>query len=149
MTSDEATETCLAQFVEYRIERMVAWKKLDVAAVNRATSKAAMVAKQLISMPVGRQALELLLVHPTLHLRVDAAMWVIDWAPEKVIPIFGRLLDDKMQEIESPDERLDIRLNALDWLYGYFNIRTSDRNDLIEPLRAYGVELARKDRSRW
>jgi len=34
-------------------------------------------------------------------------------------------------------------------LYKYFNMRSYDRNELIEPLRAYGVDLPYFDHEKW
>ncbi len=73
----------------------------------------------------------------------------MDWAPDKAIPVFGSMLDADLSSIPSIDERLDIRVISRDWLYKHFNIRSANRNDLIEPLRAYGIELEHRDESRW
>jgi hypothetical protein len=73
----------------------------------------------------------------------------MEWAPRKAIPVLGWLLDADLEAISSVDERLDIRINTKDLLYKYFDIRSSDRNDLIEPLKEYGVELSYRDHAKW
>lgn len=136
-------------FVEQQEKRMAAIRNLDVPAANRHHMRAAVVAEALSSTPAGRAALEKLHGHPILHIRLSAAENAMKWAPDEVIPFLGNLLDADLSFIESPDERLDIRDRAKGMLYKHFDIRSWDRNDLIEPLRAYGVELSYRDRSKW
>lgn len=131
--------------------RMAAVCRLDPAAANRHLAKAKAAAETLAATPEGRAEIEKLLAHPVVHIRLSAAEEMADWAPETAIPIFGRLLDADLiaMGVGSPDERLDIRDRAKSWLYRYFDVRSWNRNDLIEPLKAYGVELTYRDHSKW
>ena len=147
-TSDMIDEN-LSLFLRHLRMRMEALNKLDIPASNRHFLKAEEKAALLIASNAGRQAVEKLLQHPTVHIRLSAAEHVINWAPQTVIPLLGQLLDADLSAIGSADERLDIRVRTKDALYAHFHIRSSDRNDLIEPLRAYGVHLPYRDYSKW
>lgn len=147
--SEESVEELLGLFLKYENLRLRAVRALDVPAVNRNVLRSAAVIDELSRLPAGRSEMEKLLDDPSTYLRVRTAGAVMRWAPEKAIPVFAGMLDADMSDIASPDERLDIRTISEDWLFRHFRIRSADRNDLIEPLRAYGIELARQDRSRW
>ena len=82
------------------------------------------------------------------YLRLRAAGSVMSWMPEAAIQVFGKLLVDDLSYL-SPDESLDIHHESKGWLYKHFNIRSFDQNDLIEPLKAYGVELPFQDHTKW
>jgi hypothetical protein len=69
---------------------------------------------------------------------------VCAWSPEKAIPVLGRLLVEDLGAESSAHERGDIRLGAKEMLYRHFGIDDFDRNRLIEPLRAYGIDLPRR-----
>ena len=148
-SSEAPVGQLLEWFVKYRQLRMAAVRRLDIRAANRHVFLASAAAADLVATPQGRSAVEGLLSHPDIHLRVDAGMLIIDWAPEKVVPLFGQLLDADLSAIGSREERLEIKLDAAEWLYRHFGIRNGDRNALIEPLKAYGVALAYRDPAKW
>lgn len=147
--SDTTISEKVAAFLTYSVRQVEAVRIDDVPAANRHFLKAAAAAETLAASPEGRLALEKLLEHPTLYVQVGAAEYVRRWNPDRVIPFFGRLLDADLSSIASVDERLEIRIRAGDALYKHFGIRSWDRNDLIEPLKAYGVDLAYWDHSKW
>jgi hypothetical protein len=148
-TPREPIEKLLNTFFKYEELRMQAVRRLDVPAANRYLLRVSAASKALAATPDGRDELEKLLSHPTEYIRLSAAGTIMRWAPEKAIPIFGQLLVDHLSAITSVDERLDIRITAKDWLYRHFNIRSFDRNDLIEPLKAYGIDLPHRDHKVW
>ena len=125
--------------------RMAAVRLLDVPASNRILLKCMETAKRLAGTVEGRDAVEVLLNDRRASIRCQAASAVMEWDPGKAIPIFGRLLFEALPEL-SAGERLDLRVTASQWLFKHFGIRNADRNALIEPLRAYGIELPYKDR---
>ena len=147
--SEKSVEELTGLFLKYQNLRLRAVRALDVPAVNRNVLRSAAVVDELSRLPAGRSEMEKLLDAPSAYLRVRTAGAVMRWAPEKAIPVFGSMLDANLSSVESADERLEIRTISEDWLFRHFSIRSADRNDLIEPLRAYGIELARQDRSRW
>ncbi len=148
-TSENSVHDLLQAFLDCEELRMQSVRRLDVPEANKYVLKAAAAAEALSKTAEGRAEIEKLLGHATLYVRVRAAGAVMDWAPDKAIPVFGSMLDADLSSIPSIDERLDIRVISRDWLYKHFNIRSANRNDLIEPLRAYGIELEHRDESRW
>ncbi|TKT81273.1 hypothetical protein [Aquamicrobium sp. LC103] len=147
--SSLSTDELIAVYIDHLELRMEAVCNLYVGGANRHFLKAHRARDKLVATAEGRSALEGLLSHPTLHVRVSAAAAVMTWDAERVIPFLGGLLDADLSAIPSVDERLEIRITAMDLLYMHFDVRSSDRNDLIEPLRAYGVELSYRDHSLW
>jgi hypothetical protein len=96
----------------------------------------------------GRDVLDAMLQDASPYLRLRSAKRVLAWAPHRAIPVLGRLLFEDLGD-RSPAERIDIRVSAKDCLYLHFGIRSASRNDLIAPLRAYGVELPYRDETKW
>ncbi|MEX0955493.1 MAG: hypothetical protein WDZ83_09805 [Rhizobiaceae bacterium] len=145
-TSDQ-TNKLIDKFLRHENLRMEAIRQQNVPKANRHLLKSSEAGAILRSTAEGRAELEALLDDPELHVGVAAAEEVMRWDPDKVIPLFGRLLDldGDLSHIDSVDERGDIRLRARLWLYKHFNIRNADRNELIEPLKSYGVNLKRRE----
>ncbi|WP_011580268.1 MULTISPECIES: hypothetical protein [Chelativorans] len=140
----------LERFHKHQELYRLAVRRQDVPTANRHILKASEYLNALAALnPAGRETIETLLTHPDAYLRLRAAGSVLSWSPEKAIPVLGRLLFEDLGPTRSPDERLDIRTEAKGWLYKHFGIRSFDRNDLIEPLRAYGVELPYRDHAKW
>ncbi len=144
--SEDRIRRLVVRFLEHAQRRIEAVRSLDTPAANRSFLNRVAASDQLVASEEGRRELERLLMHPELHIRVTAACLVLDWAAEKAIPILGSVLDADLSDIPSVDECLDIRLSAKDMLFVHFGIRPGDRNDLIEPLRKYGIELRRRHR---
>ena len=147
MISERSQFELMEIFMDLQEKRLHALRKLDVPRVNSIVSKLSVVENALSSTREGRTRVENLLRHESPYLRARAAGVVMGWDPAKAIPIFGALLNADLTPISSVDERLDIRLSSKEWLFKHFGIRNADRNALIEPLRAYGIELPYKDRS--
>lgn len=89
----------------------------------------------------GRMRLEMLLLNEEALVRILAASYVIQWAPDKVIPVMGRLLVDDLGAERGAVERVHIRISAAELLYQHFGITDYDQNKLIDPLRENGIEL--------
>ncbi len=148
--SDLSTEELMHDLLKYQNLHRLAVRRNDILALNRHILKVSAAADSLAAkIPHGREALEQLLVHPTAYVRLRAAGRVLMWAPEKAVPVLGRLLIEDLGNESSPDERIDIRTEAKGWLYQHFDIRSFNRNDLIEPLRAYGIEIPYRQEEIW
>ena len=63
--------------------------------------------------------------------------------------MLGRLLVEQFELELSPQERVELRISAKEALYRHFGINDFDQNKLIEPLRAYGVDLPYRDHGAW
>jgi len=122
----------------------------NVFAYNRLHKKVVEALKAILNAgPRGRDVLENLLSHETPQVRMWAAGQVIKWDPDKAIPILGHLMVDKLPDETAPMERVTIRMGASSYLEKHFGIRTYDRNELIEPLRAYGIDVPRRPEQPW
>jgi len=100
-------------------------------------------------VPEGRRELEILLEHRRPDIRLRAAHAVMMWATDLAIPVFGRLLVEDFGPEISANERSEIRISAALALYRYFGVRNYDQNRLIEPLKAFGIELPYYDHEKW
>lgn len=130
--------------------RMEAVCRLDVPAANIQILAIARILNRLRSTAAGRSAVEDLLLHPAWRVKISAAEAASPWAARSAVPVLGQALIENLRDaIASPDERLDIRIRAGDSVYKYFEIEGRDRNLLIAPLRAYGIDLPWYDHSKW
>lgn len=118
-----------------------ALRREDVPAANRLLLSIMRRGDALADSEAGRAALEALLDHPNAMLRLRTAHSSLTWAAEKTIPVVGRLLIGDLGAESGALERIMIRTSACDKLYLSFGIRSWRQNDLIAPLRAYGIEL--------
>lgn len=149
ISSDMPADALLKLLFKYQELYRQAVRRTDVPAANRHTQKVSAVASALAATPKEQEILESLLRHPTPYMRLRAAYRVLQWSPEMAIPVLGRLMFEDLGEDSSVDERIDIHTDAKEILYMHFNIRSFDRNDLIGPLKAYGVDLPYRDYSEW
>jgi predicted transcriptional regulator len=139
----------LDQLAKHQELHRQAVRRQNIASANRQLLKVIAAADGLAASSRGRDILESLLEHRMAYMRVRAAARVLAWAPEKAIPVLGRLLVDDLGAESSIDERIDIRSEATGFLYRHFGIRSFNRNDLIEPLRAYGIDLPHRREAEW
>ncbi|YBV98075.1 DUF2019 domain-containing protein [Phyllobacteriaceae bacterium JZ32] len=91
----------------------------------------------------GRRAFEELLTHPLPHMRLYAAGKVIKWKPDAAVPVLGRLLIEKFDDGTARLAAVDVRVSADNRLMEFFDIKSLNPNDLIEPIKAYGIDLPR------
>jgi hypothetical protein len=148
-TSYRTPDQLLDQLVKYQELHRQAVRRKNVPLANRQLLKVIAAADGLAASSRGRDILESLLDHRMAYMRVRAAARVLSWAPEKAIPVLGRLLMEDLGVESSVDERIDIRSEATGFLYRHFGIRSFNRNDLIEPLRAYGIDLPHRREEAW
>lgn len=145
----EAVAQLLQSLVKYQELQQLAFRRDDIAAANRHFDRIVAAANGLVANPEGRQTLELLLHHSSAFLRLRAAIRVLRWNPEQAVPVLGRILTETLGADLSASERIEVRTSAANTLYQHFGVRGFDRNKLIEPLRAYGVELPYQDHTKW
>jgi len=135
--------TLVDRLIESQKLEIAAREREDTRAGNRQVDKISAALRELVQSPSGREALEHLLTHEIPEVRLQAAGEVMAWAPRKAIPVLGRLI----LEWRPKDPRkgyIAVRFLAGLQLYEYFGIKDFDHNKLIEPLRAYGIELPRE-----
>ena len=146
--NSNAIDEHLRMFFEQHHLYAAAVRRQDVPAANRCLLKVSSRLDAIAGLAGGKALLEGLLDHVEPYIRLRAAGSVMGWMPYLAIPVFGRLLAEEINNL-SPYERLDIDAEAVGWLYKHFEIRSFNQNDLIEPLRAYGIELPYRDYAAW
>lgn len=146
--SELPVEDLVGRFVKAQVKNQDAVREQNIPVANRQVDITMRTAEILITSAEGRRALETLMSHSEPFVRLRAAQYVRRWAPDLAIPVLGRMLLDEYEDI-SVEESLEMIIGAKDSLYLHFGIRSFDWNDLIEPLKPYGIELPFRDRSKW
>jgi hypothetical protein len=143
--SEDVVSSLVREYFEHQELQRVAIRRDRTPTANRQYARVRTILDRLMAIePEGRLAIEALMVHPMAYARLIGAMKVYAWDPHKAIPVLGRLLVEDLGAESSAHERGDIRLTARGMLYRHFGIDDFDRNRLIEPLRAYGIDLPRR-----
>ncbi|MBB2970188.1 DUF2019 domain-containing protein [Mesorhizobium sp. RMAD-H1] len=116
----------------------------DVPRANRYSDKVHAVLNALTDRgEEGRRAFEELLTHPLPHMRLYAAGKAIKWKPDAAVPVLGRLLIEEFDDGTARLAAVDVRVSADNLLMEFFDIKSLNPNDLIEPIKAYGIDLPR------
>lgn len=145
--SDLPVAKLAEDFLKFQELQRQAIARDDVPAANRYFDKLKPIGDALAASDEGREKLVQFLGDSRPYLRLKAAKWVEKWAPELAVPVFGRLLVEKFDDDVTVDERIEMRYSSRISLYLHFGIKNFDRNELIEPLRAYGIEIPRRHRA--
>jgi hypothetical protein len=148
-TSDLPVDVLRERFLRYQERQQIAIRAENVPVANRHFLKVKQYADALTETSRGRDALEELAKSPFPFVRLRAAHRVRAWAPKLAIPVLGRLVIEKFEPDLSVDERLELRISAMHSLCSFFGISSYDQNELIDPLKAYGVDLPYEDHSKW
>lgn len=147
-TSELPVGELVERFVKAQVRNQEAVREQNVPAANRQVDITMQTAEVLMNSAEGRYALEKLMGHGEPFVRLRAAKFVRRWAPDLAIPVLGRMLANDSSADLSVDERLELRIEAKDSLFAQFGIRNFDWNDLIEPLKAYGINLPFRNRKK-
>ena len=135
--------------IKDRIEEILrnheSWKKAsrrsDRKRVQVLRDRFEQLAGELMETPEGRAAMEELLDHPSSRLRFAVSTAVIEWAPEKAIPVLARLLYEPLNEDLEPWEEVSLRTEARMPLAYHFGYHPSEWTELPERLAEYGIDL--------
>lgn len=146
--SETSTDKLVGALMKHQALEIEACEREDIAAANRQVDKLSAVLDQLARTAVGRQALEKLMSHEMPEVRLRAAGAVMAWAPDMAIPVLGRLVADWKPK-DPHRGYVAVRTEAKGWLYDHFGVTDFDQNKLIDPLRAYGIDLPYRDYSAW
>ena len=98
-------------------------------------------AGELMESADGRAAMEELLQNPSSRLRYAISTAVIEWAPEKAIPVLARLLYEPLDENMEPWEEVSVRIHARMPLAYHFGYHPADWTELPERLAEHGIDL--------
>jgi hypothetical protein len=148
VNSETSVDELVGMLVKHQALEIAACEREDIVGANRHVDKLSAILDQLARTVAGRQALEGLMSHEMPEIRLRAAGAAMAWAPEMAIPVLGRLVAD-WQPKDPRRGYVAVRTEAKGWLYDYFGITDFDQNKLIEPLRAYGIDLPFRDQSGW
>lgn len=122
-----------------------AWKKAhrrgDAKRAEALAKRFEQLAGALVKTDDGRLAMEDLLQNPSSRLRYAASTAVIEWAPDKAIPVLARLLHEPLEEDMQPWEEVSLRTQACMPLAEFFGNHPSQWSDLPERLAEYGIQL--------
>lgn len=138
--TDSSIRVLINRLIEANQLEIAAREREDTRAGNRQVDRMRLLLDELVSDPMGRDALERLMTHEIPEVRLRAAGRVMGWAPKKAVPVLGSLV----AHWRPKDPRkgyVAVALSASWQLYQHFGIKDYDQNKLIEPLRAYGIEL--------
>ncbi|MBL8583782.1 MAG: DUF2019 domain-containing protein [Rhizobiaceae bacterium] len=129
--------------IKNQVKQALAVRRDDTPSANRYMKKVNQARHALAAKGnSGRAALEGLMRHPMPQVRLDGAVSVMQWAPDLAIPVLGRLIAETGYEKDmSADELIEVRHEATLSLFDHFGTKYYDRDELIEPLRAYGVDI--------
>lgn len=133
----------ISQLVDYTQREIAAWAADSTQSVNRNVLQIRRRLELLKATTEGRAALEELMEHEWPEVRLRAARAVLKWAPDKAIPVLGRLVAE-WRPANPKKGYVPVAFDAGVSLYEHWGIRSYNRDDLIEPLARYGVELARR-----
>lgn len=136
-------EDLVSEFVKFQCLEIMAQERDDVRSANRYFDGMYAALKALADSQEGRDALEELMEHDLPEVQLRAAGKVMSWAPEKAIPLLGRLIVEWRPK-DPKKGYVAVRIEASGWLYDYFGIKDFDRNKLIDPLRTYGIDMPRR-----
>jgi len=150
MRSSRTLEQWTEEFVRRLKKQAEADRADDVPTYNRLHKKVVEALNAILGAgPRGRDVLENLLSHETPQVRMWAAGQVMKWDPDKAIPLLGHLIVDKLPDETAAMERVTIRMGASSYLEKHFGVKNYDRNELIEPLKAYGIGVPRRSEQPW
>lgn len=135
----------VALLIANQEKQALAVRRDDTPAANRYMKKVNQARNALAAKGnEGQATLEELMQHPMPQVRLDGAVSVMQWAPHLAIPVLGNLIVESKGEGMSVSERVEIAHEATLSLFDYFGTRLYDRDELIEPLKAYGIDLPRR-----
>lgn len=137
---DKHISAIVQSLVECEEQRRLAVRRQDIRNTNRWFDRVSAILDDLTGQgPEGRAALEALLNHTSSFVRLSAAAKVREWAPDLAIPVLADLYLVEREPNASPSERNEVNMSAKGLLYRIFGITSYDPDDLIEPLKDYGI----------
>jgi hypothetical protein len=143
--TDVAIQSLVDRLVRHQELEIAAREREDTRAGNQQVRHIGAALDALEASAAGRAALERLMRHDLPEIRLRAASCVMRWSPDTAIPVLGQLA----AHWRPKDPRkgyVAVGFYAGLELYPYFGVTDYDRNKLVEPLRAYGVDMPRQPR---
>jgi len=141
----------MQRLLKYQALEQAAMRRRDIPAANRHVEQITRALRTLSGSPLGRQRLEGLLDHPDPSTRGRAASEIIQWVPERAVPVLAKLLYEPQDPAAAAFEKVGVSLEAQKALTGYFGLPWHDPRGLVEKLAAAGSALPEEfvERRRW
>jgi HEAT repeat protein len=100
----KSAEELAELFVSHHLAALEAYRSRDIPAHNRSALRAEAAADALVAKgKIGQAKLEQLLRHPSPTVRLNAAAYVMDWAPNEAIPAIEKVMlwadDDRTERL--------------------------------------------------
>jgi len=135
-------ERLIERFLKYQTLQANAQRRNDIPAANRHVEKVTESLDALAkSGKEGRTLLEKLMRDTDPSIRGRAARRVMEWDPDRAIPVLAHLLFESFGPPRVPVEIVNIRLEAEHALLKYFGLDMFDPTELPDRLAAMGIEL--------
>ncbi len=147
---NKTAEELATDLIELSDKYRKAYRKGPISIANRHAGRIYQVLQLFLAKgESGRTVLENLLNHPIAQVRLYSAgtMLRLDLAPKLAIPVLAHLLIDEVIPDTEPFERVALRSSANDVLMRHFGIESGISEELLEPLREYGIELPYRHRA--
>ena len=121
-------------FVNGHLAALEAYRAKDIPMHNRWFMRASAAADALLARgKQGRDALDGLLRHPSPTVRLNAAAYVLDWAPNEAIPVIEKVMlwadDDRTERLFG--ESMNVGMSAETLLAEHYNLDILDVRNFI------------------
>lgn len=121
-------------FVASHLAALEAYRAKDVPAHNRSALRAETAADALVARgKTGQSKLEELLRHPSPTVRLNAAVYVMDWAPNEAIPVVEKVMlwadDDRTESLFG--ESMHVGVGSETLLAEYYHINILDVRNFV------------------
>lgn len=149
-TSDRDLRKLVERFVHVSRLMSAAEKRVDIPTYNRLIVRNFAAGDEIERAgEAGRRALESLLDHEIAQVRLAAGQRVLRWDPAKAAPVLLRLMTNESLQGIHGYERISVSHSANMMLHLHFDVPVYDGTELIEPMRAYGIELSPEQVQAW
>ena len=133
------------RFLKYQALEVAAQRRNDIPAANRHVEKVTEALNALARAgKEGRDTLERLMQDSDPSTRGRAARRVMEWDPDRAIPVLSRLLYEPLDSNSVAVEAVIIRREARFALLQYFGLDMFDPTELPDRLSAMGIALPEK-----
>lgn len=135
-------QALMTRFEKYQALENAAKRRRDIPAANRYFDKVSEALDALVDAgEAGRNKLEQLMQDSNPSTRGRAARRVLEWDPDRAIPVLARLLYEKFGSEIIPFHAVTIEIEAQSALTDYFGLDMFDPVELPGRLSALGIEL--------
>ena len=130
----KSIEELAALFVSGHLAALEAYRAKDIPRHNRWFMRASAAADALVTRGnEGRTRLDELLRHPSPTVRLDAAAYVLDWAPNEAIPVIEKIMlwadDDRTEHLFG--ESMNVGMSSETLLAEHYDVDILDVRNFV------------------